>query len=63
MTKRRGKIIENEVSVLPPLVKGGDDFDYCVSLFLDEMELKAYPIIQCVGIKRTSTMSNRRLQN
>lgn len=40
MAKRRGKIIDDEVLTLPPLAKGGDDFDYCVRLFVDEMEIK-----------------------
>ncbi|MDD3364753.1 MAG: hypothetical protein PHZ03_07220 [Syntrophomonas sp.] len=40
MAKRRGKIIEEELSTQPPLVKGGNDFDYCVSLFMDEMEIR-----------------------
>lgn len=24
----------------PPLIKGGNDFDYCVSLFIDDLEIK-----------------------
>lgn len=39
MAKRRGKISEDEVLNEFPLVEGGTDFDYCVELFLDEMEL------------------------
>lgn len=42
MGKRRGKIdaIFGSEFDVEPLVKGGDDYDYCVRALLDEMELK-----------------------
>jgi len=45
MAKRRGKIdsfFDEEINSTsaPPLVKGGNDFDYCVKTFLDELDLK-----------------------
>lgn len=52
MAKRRGKIdgfFEEEISLTnaPPLVKGGNDFDYCVKAFLDEKEhLRRYLLIR-----------------
>ncbi len=40
--KRRGKIdfTQTEQFKTVPLEKGGDDFDYCVRIFLDELDLK-----------------------
>ncbi|MEN6388884.1 MAG: tyrosine-type recombinase/integrase [Syntrophomonas sp.] len=39
MAKRRGKIDEKTLNEVP-LVSGGNDFDYCVKLFLEDMELR-----------------------
>lgn len=43
MAKIRGKIDnfpDEETQVIQPLVKGGDNFDYCVQLYLDDLELR-----------------------
>lgn len=44
MTIKRGKISEEYIQDMEAkelgLAKGGNDFDYCVSLYLDELELK-----------------------
>ena len=41
MAKRRGEInIDQELESTQPLLEGGNSFDYCVKMFLDELDLK-----------------------
>ena len=40
MARRRGKIVETENPQKQALKVGGNDFDYCVRLFLDGLELR-----------------------
>ena len=56
MIKRKGKIIVDDHSGERTLIEGGNDFDYCVKLFLDELEIETLLTIPEGGIRKIFIM-------